>query len=244
MAASQSFREDIIKAVARIDGFEQQLANAVKAPERRIECISGAARASKPDLLTTVPPASSMITGNSPWIDLMRAAANGNIEAAKQRLSDKDKKNSDGDTALMVAARAGRVEVVELLDPTDEDGVTALMRAAEKGAVEDLALLIQCGANKQENYGYTALMYAAENGRTECVKLLAEQESGTQTTNGRAALIYAVANDSGVRKAPCREGGGMETACVRRGFSPGTPVLDIARRRGYSEVVDLLSGRF
>ncbi|ESU40027.1 Hypothetical protein GSB_155391 [Giardia duodenalis] len=107
MAASQSFREDIIKAVARIDGFEQQLANAVKAPERRIECISGAARASKPELLTTVPPASSLITGNSPWTDLMRAAANGNIEAVKRHLADKDKKNSDGGTALMVAARRG-----------------------------------------------------------------------------------------------------------------------------------------
>ena len=180
MAASQSFREDIIKAVARIDGFEQQLANAVKAPERRIECISGAARASKPELLTTVPPASSLITRNSSWTDLMRATANGNIEAVKRHLADKDKKNSDGNTALVFAARAGRVEVVELLDPTDEDGVTALMRAAEKGAVEDVPLLIQCGANKQDNYGYTALMYAAENGHTECVKLLAEQEACMQ----------------------------------------------------------------
>ncbi|ESU40028.1 Ankyrin repeat protein, partial [Giardia duodenalis] len=109
------------------------------------------------------------------------------------------------------------VEVVELLDPTDEDGVTALMRAAEKGAVEDVPLLIQCGANKQENYGYTALMYAAENGHTECVKLLAEQESGTQAKDGRAALVDAVTNDSGMCKAPCREGGGYgDCLCAAR----------------------------
>ena len=87
-------------------------------------------------------------------------------------------------------------------------------------------------------------MWARLNSNTECIKLLLEQESGTQPKDGRAALIYAVANDSGVRKAPCREGGGMETACVRCGFPPGTPVLDIAKRGDYSEVVDLLSGRF
>ena len=194
---SVSLREELIKAVARIDEFEQQLANAVKTLERRIDCISGAAHASKSELLTTVPPASSLITGDSSWTDLMRAAANGNIEVVKKHLADKDKKNSDGETALMIAARAGHADVVELLDPTDEDGVTALMRAAEKGTVEDVALLIKCGANKQDNYGYTALMYAAENGHTECVKLLAEQEAGMQDEDGWTALMWA-AQDSHV----------------------------------------------
>ncbi|ESU40396.1 Ankyrin repeat protein, partial [Giardia duodenalis] len=194
--------------------------------------ISGAVRASEPELLTTVPPASSLITGNSSWTDLMRAAANGNIEAVKRHLADKDKKNSDGGTALMVAARAGRVEVVEFLDPTDKNGVTALMRAAEKGAVEDVALLIQCGTNKQDNYGYTALMYAAENGHTERVKLLAEQESGTQAKDSRTALVDAVTDNSvGCARLFAEREGGMETACVRRGFPPGTPVLDIGRQR-------------
>ncbi|ESU40003.1 Ankyrin repeat protein, partial [Giardia duodenalis] len=285
-------------------------ANAVKAPERRIECISGAARASKPELLTTVPPASSLITGNSSWTDLMRAAANGNIEAVKRHLADKDKKNSDGGTALMVAARAGRVEVVELLDPTNKDRVTALMRAADRndmkaakllvplqkgkkmmgdahisglrissgtalmmaaahGHAECIKLLLNREAGMQDEYGNTTLMWAARlghincirlllrkeagmqdrYGRTallltayngylecaellleaegstgdssgwtalmaasstnhpECVKLLLEKEAGMQDKSGWTALIYAVANDSGMCKAPCREGG-------------------------------------
>ena len=88
-------------------------------------------------------------------------------------------------------------------------------------------------------------MWAGLNSNAECIKLLLEQESGTQTKDGRTALMDAVANDSvGCARLLAERKGNMETACVRRGFSPGTPVLDIARRRGYSEVVDLLSGRF
>ena len=41
------------------------------------------------------------------WTPLMRAAFTGDIELAKSHLSDKDKKNRDGETALMFAQRWG-----------------------------------------------------------------------------------------------------------------------------------------
>ncbi|ESU44607.1 Serine/threonine protein kinase [Giardia duodenalis] len=138
------------------------------------------------------------------WTLLMYAAATGDIELAKSHLSDKDKKNGDGDTALMIAARAGHENIVKLLDPTDERGVTALMRAAEKGDVKAVRALIPLQKGKKmigDAYinglrisNGTALMMAAAHGHTEVVKLLVEHESGMQDKYGKTALIYAAEN--------------------------------------------------
>ncbi|ESU41115.1 Ankyrin repeat protein [Giardia duodenalis] len=138
------------------------------------------------------------------WTPLMRAAAAGDIETAKQHLSDRDKKNSDGETALMIAAKAGQENIVELLDPTDYRGVTALMRAAEKGNVETVKALVPLqkkrrtkgciNINKVGLCKGTALMIAAVYGHAEVVKLLVEHEGGMQGADGRTALKWAAQN--------------------------------------------------
>ncbi|ESU44403.1 Protein kinase NEK family protein [Giardia duodenalis] len=134
---------------------------------------------------------------NSSWTPLMRAAAAGDIEMVRRHLSDKDKKNSDGDTALMIAARAGHEGIVELIDPTDKNEVTALMRAAGRGDVEAVRALIplQKGQktynNDYKRGGRTALMMAAVCGRTEVVRLLVEHEGGLKDKDGWTALMYA-----------------------------------------------------
>ena len=86
------------------------------------------------------------------WTFLMCAAFIGDIELAKSHLSDKDKKNSDGDTALIIAAKAGYEDIVELLDQTDENGVTALMRAAERGDVEAVRALMPLQKRRTASY--------------------------------------------------------------------------------------------
>lgn len=128
----------------------------------------------------------------------MRAAINGSIETARRHLSDKDKKNNDGDTAYTLASQAGQGEILELLDPTDEDGETALMRAAERGDVEAVRALIPLrkkratSNNSSERGGRTALMMAAARGHAEVVKLLVEYEGSTQNNCGYTALMFAV----------------------------------------------------
>ncbi|ESU45136.1 Ankyrin repeat protein [Giardia duodenalis] len=136
------------------------------------------------------------------WTPLMSAAVTGDIETAKQHLSDKDKKNSDGDTAYALAAKAGQGAILELLDPTDEKGVTALMRAAERGDVEVVKLLIPLQKGKKADcfeigdwfilHGGTALMMAAACGHAEVVELLVEHEAGVKDEARWTALMCAV----------------------------------------------------
>ena len=140
----------------------------------------------------------------SSWTPLMCAAFTGDVRLAKKYFFGTDKKNSDGDTALMVAARAGRVEVVELLDPTDKDGVTALMRAVDRNDVEAVRALIPLQRGRRApgavkiNGRYickgTALMRAAAHGYAEIVELLLEHEGGARTS-GWPALMFAAQCD-------------------------------------------------
>ncbi|ESU39485.1 Ankyrin repeat protein [Giardia duodenalis] len=134
------------------------------------------------------------------WTPLMCAAFTGDIETVRRHLSDKHKKNSDGETALIIAARVGHADVVELLDPTTDQGVTALMRAADRGDVDTVKgfTSLQTGRkaeyseiNGWKMYEGTALMRAAAHGHTEIVRLLVEYEGRIQDADGQTALMMA-----------------------------------------------------
>ena len=80
----------------------------------------------------------------------MCAAVSGDIEAAKRHLNEKDARNTDGDTAYTLAARAGQGVILELLDPTDKNSVTTLMRAAERGDEEEEAVVVKALTSLQK----------------------------------------------------------------------------------------------
>lgn len=142
----------------------------------------------------------------SSWTPLMYAAFTGDIEVAREYLSEKDKKNKDGDTALILAAKAGHENIIELLDPTDSDGITALMRGSDKGDVETVKSLIPLQKGKQalgkvkvgniSMMNRTALMGATIHGHTDVVNLLVEHEGGLKNDRGGTSLIYAVLTDN------------------------------------------------
>ena len=106
----------------------------------------------------------------------LRAASNGDSESVvnlKDRYAVMDVKDIFGKTALMIAARNGHTECVQLL--LEREG----------------------GLQKKD--GETALMIAARSGYVECVKLLLEKEGEIQDRYGNTALIIADAyNDSAV----------------------------------------------
>ncbi|ESU40570.1 Serine/threonine-protein kinase NEK [Giardia duodenalis] len=135
---------------------------------------------------------------DSSWTPLMCAAFIGDLEAAKRHLNEMDERNSDGDTAYTLAARAGQGTILELLDPTDSRGITALMRAAKKNDVEAVKVLIPLQKGQKTNNndyawsGRTALMMAASYGHAEVVRLLVEHEGGRQDKSGKTALMRAV----------------------------------------------------
>lgn len=91
----------------------------------------------------------------------------------------------DGDTALMIASRNGRLGVVRALideganlDTQNINGKTALMIAIFHNHSEIALTLIDKGANldAQDDVGDTALTIAERNGRSEVVQTLEQRQ--------------------------------------------------------------------
>jgi ankyrin repeat protein len=98
-----------------------------------------------------------------------------------QRVSDLDATNEDGNTALMLAALAGRTEAAKLLldhgakvDAKRRDRNTALVFAAECGHTALVQLLIDHGAEADavNKHRCTPLVYACQGGHEEIVRIL------------------------------------------------------------------------
>ncbi|MBI5346123.1 MAG: ankyrin repeat domain-containing protein [Chlamydiae bacterium] len=117
-----------------------------------------------------------------------------------------DAQDNYKDTALIIATREGRTEVVKALlrasaqvNIQNDVGYTALMYATQKETAE--ALLEANPSDQvdiQNNYGYTALMIAANQGYTEIARALLRasaqvniQNNQKGTTQGYTALLYA-----------------------------------------------------
>ncbi|EFO61168.1 NEK, Kinase [Giardia lamblia P15] len=184
---------------------------------------------------------------DSSWTPLMHAAADGDVGTVKKHLSDKDTRNSEGDTALIIAARAGHKDIVELLDPTDKDGVTALMRAADRNDLATARALapLQGGQrasgdvmiNNRIIYKGTALMRAAARGHAEIVDVLLEKEGGMRNRYGETALMKAAENGhANCTKLLLEKEGGMKG-------DGGRTALMVAAGSGHLECVNLLLER-
>lgn len=132
---------------------------------------------------------------------LIHAIIAGDIERVRAHISCKDTRDGNGDTPLMIAAKIGRKDIVEIIDPVDENGVTPLMRAAIQGDIGVARLLTPlykgmraAGSVKIESWNVhklTALMGAAFYGHTEIVKLLIEHEGGIRDGDNQTALMIA-----------------------------------------------------
>jgi hypothetical protein len=94
---------------------------------------------------------------------------------------DLEQRGSNGDTALMLATRAGELEVVRLLlqagaaiNARNHDGNNALWFACFRDRYDLIEQLVQAGIDidNQNDNGATALMYAASAGKTEMVQCL------------------------------------------------------------------------
>src|SRR5688572_30300265 len=149
-------------------------------------------------------------TGDAAMVDLLlRAGAN------------PSRAHPEGETPLMAAARAGSVPAVRLLLTRGVDvnatesfqKTTALMWAAAEGHSEVVGLLLEAGANPNqqahvtsltERYnadhptgGFTALMLAARNGDVETVRRLVAGGADVNRKNGdgASAAMIAIYND-------------------------------------------------
>ncbi len=111
------------------------------------------------------------------------------------------KRNSDGETALMLAIRENPTIAHVLLDKGASvndrrlDGLTALMLAAKAGEESVVKKLISYGAavNVKTDFGWTALMAAVYSGSLGTVAALlnARAEVNAKTQEGNSALKFA-----------------------------------------------------
>lgn len=136
---------------------------------------------------------------------------NYNIEFVKlliERVANVDAKYTEsGVTALMYAAKYGRVEVAKLLiekganvNLQGDRGETPLIMGIDAGSIEMVSLLIEKGANleiAENTNGTTPLIEAVLTSSLPILKLLVEKGANLdkQDNDGNTALIAAAAND-------------------------------------------------
>lgn len=136
---------------------------------------------------------------------LTLAARNGKPAVLKTLLVARpklDARNAHGETALMLAAFSGHVEIVQQLlakgAAVDQPGWTPLSYAAARNRVEIARLLLKAGAkiDAEAANGTTALMMASREGHLAMVLLLLEHGANInhKTEAGYTPLEVAIAH--------------------------------------------------
>ena len=161
-------------------------------------------------LLLTVLAATTFASAGATSLDedFMIAVANDRASQVKDLLArgvDPNLVDANGEPALVVAARAGSVNSVDVLlaaranvNARSKFGDTAIMAAAYTGNLTLVRTLRAKGASL-ENAGWTPLIYAATGGFDPVVSyLLAEGANiNAPSPNGTTALMMAVRESKG-----------------------------------------------
>jgi len=145
-------------------------------------------------------------------------AASGNTEKIRELIkagADVNEKNSNGLSALMIAARTGNIDMIKVLidakadvNAKSNDGFTALMEAssyAQIDAVKHLdavKYLIEAKAdvNAKTSDGYTALMFASSDIYPDLVAALLQAGADVKAKNNAGKTALTLAIDSGRTK--------------------------------------------
>ncbi len=172
------------------------------------------------------------------------------IEEIKELLkkgADVNASNKYGDTALMVAAYNGHLEVVKYLAQNGADvnakvsyGGTALMKAVIGEHLDVVKYLAECGADLdvKDGAGRTALMMVANWGKLDVVKCLVEcgADLEAKDKDGKTALYWAaIFGKLDVVKCLVEHGADLEAK-----NKDGRTALDIARECEKADCVKFL----
>lgn len=184
------------------------------------------------------------------WFDAINKR---DLDKVRKYLSAKCKartNDKNGFTGLMIAARNGYTEIVELLanheaKMLDNRDRTALMYAAEYGHIDAVRILLdyECGI---KYYQRSSLALAAGNGHVEIVKLLAEKEHRFKNDAICCALDnqykdYGKDNNRYIDIAQFLITSGLDIQCTNgsRDYQ-GQTALMAAAKNGCTEIARLL----
>lgn len=125
-----------------------------------------------------------------------------NVARSLVRGQSANTSDSQGRTAMIVAAVGGHIDIIELLVENkgnirlkDRQGQSPMYWAAGSGHPEVVEMLIKLGApvNDPNRQGTTPLMVAARRGYEEIVRMLLAAKADVNATDhtGRTALMWA-----------------------------------------------------
>lgn len=148
--------------------------------------------------------------------------------------------NDTGETALMVAVRAGNLAAAHILAEveskmTTPSGHTALMLAAGSNNTELCRLLAPLENEITTDIGTNALMVAADTGSADALRVLLDYIGDNTDSEGHTALFYVASS------------GHVECANIlARAFPPSKKELvsciDMATTQGNVHMLDFLNG--
>ncbi|MDA8108396.1 MAG: ankyrin repeat domain-containing protein [Betaproteobacteria bacterium] len=161
-----------------------------------------------------------------------------------ERGLDANSTDRQGNTLLMVAARLGYRDLVELLiqhkaalDRRSPYGDTALMAASLKGHLDIVKLLVEHGAQVNRS-GWTPLGYAAFGGNASVVRYLLAKGADKDAVqpNGDTPLMLAVRNGNAAAARELL----YANAELEHAGPDGDTALSLAKKRGDQALIDLL----
>lgn len=176
--------------------------------------------------------------------DFLRAAESGDVSALKlfaEQEMDLNTKDSNGWSALHIAARAGKQESMAFLlengvkiDSPGLDNVTPLMLAAREGQHTMVRYLLRQGAKAElkDTKKRNALILAVDGNHPSCIEEIAPYSRGSLDT----ALLYAAAQGKHKVIDTLTSYGASIYARHTGGMTP----LMIAAQKGHTETVQAL----
>ena len=193
------------------------------------------------------------VTDNERDTCLTLAAYFGHTETVRYLVSfpelDVNHKDTDGHTALFLAADQNHPDVAKVLidaeadiEATGEKGRSPLLVASKAGSLATVRMLVKAGADVSgtDNNGSTCLMFAAYFGHTEtvCYLLCLPEVDVNQSCNrGFASLPLAVLlKHSDVVEVLIDAGADVEAQCDGGGSTPLQCVCEVGER----EIVKML----
>ena len=183
----------------------------------------------------------------------LAAAAAGDLAGVRSALAegaDKDAQDREEASAILAAARGGHHEVVRLLiaegvdiDAQDQTCFNPFIHGCINDDLELVRIMVEAGTDLKRltRFGGNGLTPAAEKGHLEIVRYLLENTAinvNLTNTLGWTALIETIILGDG---GPVRQQ--TVELLLQHGAKPGmtdewgVPPIDLARKRGFDEIV-------
>jgi ankyrin repeat protein len=194
-----------------------------------------------------------MSSAPSPDERYLAAAAAGDLAGVRSALADgadKDAQDREEASAILAAARGGHHDVVRLLiaegvdiDAQDQTCFNPFIHGCINDDLELVRIMVEAGTDLKRltRFGGNGLTPAAEKGHLEIVRYLLENTAinvNLTNTLGWTALIETIILGDG---GPVRQQ--TVELLLQHGAKPGmtdewgVPPIDLARKRGFDEIV-------